>query len=86
MFVVTAYVYGSVSVLEAPTRDRLARRLYLTCPWWSRDSCRSVADRLTRRQVVTAPDFETLLLPGEFEVLEVRPDEDPTWVPDRAVV
>lgn len=79
--VVTVYAYGRLQVLRASTRTRLARLLYLTCPWWTHGACELLVGYVVKGQVVTAPDFEALLLPGDFGVLEVRPAEDPDWQP-----
>ena len=79
--VVTAFVFGESAVLRAKSQEQLARQVYLHAPFWSREACALVALHLARGRVVVAPDFEAVLLPGDFGVLQVRPAEDPSWSP-----
>jgi hypothetical protein len=81
MLVVTAYVYGRLTLLRARSADHLARQIYLLCPWWTHGACIALASTLSGGVAITAPDFDALLLPGDFSVLEARPAERPGWVP-----
>lgn len=78
---VTVYAYGDGKVLKAESARRMARLLYLTCPWWTHEACDLLVAQLERGQVVLARDFDTVLVPGDWPVLEVRPAEDEAWVP-----
>jgi hypothetical protein len=78
--VVTVCAYGRSIVLEGSAK-RMSRQLYLACPWWSHSACDELTAQLGRGLVVLAPDFEAVLLPGEFRILETRPAEDVGYAP-----
>jgi hypothetical protein len=77
---VTVYAYGRTVVLNG-ARGRISRQLYLACPWWTHSACDELVVQLERGYVVTAPDFDAVLLPGDFRVLETRPVEQPGYEP-----
>lgn len=77
---VTVYAYGRTALLDGST-GRIGRQLYLACPWWTRSACDELAIQLERGVVITAPDFDAVLLPGDFRVMDVRPAEDPGYEP-----
>jgi len=83
MHVVTVYAYGRSSVLRAKNPRQLSRQLYLATPWWTHQACDHVVLELLQNRVVFAPDFEAVLLPGDFSVLEACPvevdDYRPVW-------
>ena len=81
MLVVTVYAYGQVSVLRASSSRQLSRQLYLACPWWTQQACGHLAIQLAQSRAIVAPDFEAVLLPGDFSVLETRPAEDDAYQP-----
>lgn len=81
MLVVTVYAYGHSTLLRANSTRQLSRRLYLTCPWWTRHACDHLALELEQNRVITAPDFDAVLLPGDFSVLETRPPENDDYRP-----
>jgi hypothetical protein len=76
--IVTVYAYGRTQLLQGAP-GRISRQLYLACPWWTHSACDELAVQLERGLVVTAPDFEAVLLPGDFRVLEARPAEQPGY-------
>jgi hypothetical protein len=88
MHVVTAYVWDARSVLRAETVQRLARQLYLLCPWWSHESADDIAGRLARGQVVLLPSYEAAFIPGEVELAVSVPVVEvegwrPSWADER---
>lgn len=70
----TIRAYGQTSTFHASTTQQLGRRLY-TRTHWLREECERLALDLWRGRVLIAPDYETVVLPGEFYVLEERPSE-----------
>jgi hypothetical protein len=83
MHVITAYVWDARSVLRADSVRRLARQLYLLCPWWTHESADAIAAQLVAGRVVLVPDFESAFIPGgDFELTVAQPVEDPAWRPD----
>jgi hypothetical protein len=78
--IVTVCAYGRSIVLHGSTK-RMSRQLYLACPWWSHSACDELTAQLERGLVVLAPDFEAVLLPGDFRILETRPAEDADYQP-----
>lgn len=80
MPVYTIQEFGSLSTFEADGVDQISRRLYNRTAW-TRSECRRVALELSRGRVFSAPDYETIILPGRFDVMIDRPDERPSWRP-----
>lgn len=78
MPVFTIRTYRHTYTLEAKNAAHLARRLYDETSW-SKTECLRVARECMRGRVFSAPDFETLILPGLFHVVEDRPIERSTW-------
>lgn len=74
MQVFTLRAYGQTSTFRASSVEELARRLYRRSHW-TKAECMRLASDLARGLVVSAPDFDMLVLPGRFDVLEDRPDE-----------
>ena len=81
MLSVTSYVWGERKVLEADSSERLARKLYNLCPWWSYRSAVEIAAKLARGQVVLVPEAEAAFIPGDLELAAVVPEETPGWAP-----
>jgi len=81
MLVVTVYAFGRSTLLRASSSRQLSHKLYLTCPWWTHNACDHLVLELEQRRVITAPDFEAVLLPGDFSVLEARPPERDDYRP-----
>lgn len=78
----TVSAYGRTCVLRADSWERLARLLFLTCSWWSRAECQGIIERAKWGRATLALDFETLVLPGEFDVDLRNPEMRATWRPD----
>lgn len=74
MPVYTLRSYGQTSTFHASNVEQLGKRLH-TRTHWLRVECLRLAAELWRGRVVSAPDFETIVLPGFFDVLEDRPEE-----------
>ena len=83
MLAVTVYAYGRQVLLRANSTRQLSRQLYLTCPWWTHSACDHLALELQQNRVILAPDFDAVLLPGDFSVLESCPGQTdgyrPVW-------
>lgn len=80
MPVYTLISYGKPSRFKAKDVKQLAVRLYRRTAWtW--DGCERIARKLVRGVVYSAPDYETLVLRGDWSWVESRPEErDPsTW-------
>lgn len=74
----TLRAFGRTTEFRARSVAQLARRIY-TRSHWTMPECVRLAGDLWRGRVVTAPDFDTIVLPGSFDVLEERPEER-EWV------
>lgn len=79
----TVRTYRHTYTLEATTAAQLARRLYAETSW-SKPECHRVALECMKGRVYSAPDYETLILPGLFHVIEDRPIERSDWRLERA--
>lgn len=80
MPVYTIQHFGSLSTFDAEDVEQVSRLLYNRTSWTRRE-CRRIALELSRGRVYSAPHFETIIIPGTFDVLEDRPDERPSWRP-----
>jgi hypothetical protein len=81
MLVVTTYVWGDRKVVQADSAERLARKLYNLCPWWTYRSAVEIAAKLERGHVVLVPDAEAAFIPGDLELAVAMPVETPGWAP-----
>lgn len=72
----TLISFGQVTTFEADGHDQLGRRLYRRSTW-SYDACYRFAAQLLRGVVCIAPDYETIVLAGRWDVIEDRPEERP---------
>lgn len=72
--VYTLRAFGQTATFHAHSVDQLARRIY-TRTHWRIAECSRLAAELWRGRVVSCPDYETIVLPGRFDVLEDRPEE-----------
>jgi len=83
MHVITVYAYGRPAVLRASTSRQLSQQLYQACPWWTRKACAHLALELLQNRAILAPDFDAVLIPGDWSILETRPaeadDYRPAW-------
>lgn len=78
----TVSTYGDTSVLRADSWERMARLLYLRCSWWSREDCVRIVEKARGGRATLALDYETVVLPGEFDVDLRNPDMRVDWEPD----
>jgi len=81
MHVVTVYAYGHSSVLRCSSSRQLSRQLYLACPWWTRKACDHLVLELLQNRAILAPDFDAVLLPGDWSILESRPPDRDDYRP-----
>lgn len=78
---VTTFMWGELDRIEASSVQHLARQLYNRCPFWTRDTCFTMADKLSRGLVLTVQDAEAVFLPGILQVAEVRVHHRDAWRP-----
>ena len=78
---VTTFMWGELGRIEASSVLHLSRKLYNLCPFWTRDTCYTMASKLARGMVLTVQDAEAVFLPGVFQVAEVAVRHVEDWTP-----
>ncbi len=79
--VVTTFMWGELDRIEASSVQHLARKLYNLCPFWTRDTCVTMADKLAQGLVLTVQDAEAVFLPGVVQVAEHPVRHREAWRP-----
>lgn len=80
MSVFTLREFARTTTIHALDREELSSRLYALTSWTGPE-CYRIAGALLEGRIISAPDFETLIVPGMVQIVQDSPLERRNWKP-----